>query len=71
MERSRFYVQMENTDAWQTENPEALNQRRVSTGLPPVSDDPPESESTDESRAEYEHWAREYTQWLKRTGWRS
>jgi hypothetical protein len=56
---------------WQTENPEALNQRRVSMGLPPVPDDPPESEPTDESRAEYEHWAREYTQWLQRTGWQS
>ena len=52
---------------WQTENPEALNQRRVSMGLPPVPDDPPESEPTDESRAQYEHWARGYTQWLQET----
>lgn len=56
---------------WQTENPEALNQRRVSMGLLPVPDDPPESEPTDESRAEYEHWARGYTEWLLKTGWRS
>ncbi len=56
---------------WQTENPEALNQRRVSMGLPPVADDPPESEPTDESHAAYERWARGYTQWLRKTGWRS
>ncbi len=56
---------------WQTENPEALNQRRASMGLPPVLDDPPESEPTDESRAKYEIWARGYTEWLQETGWRS
>lgn len=56
---------------WQTENPEVLNQRRISMGLPPVSDDPPETEPTDECRAEYEHWAREYAEWLRKTGWRS
>jgi hypothetical protein len=56
---------------WRTENPEALNERRVSMGLPPVPDDPPESEPTDQSRAEYEHWAQGYEEWLRETGWRS
>ena len=56
---------------WRTENPEALNERRVSMGLPPVPADPPESEPTDQSRAEYEHWTRGYAEWLRETGWRS
>jgi len=56
---------------WQTENPEALNERRISMGLPPVADDPAESEGTVQSRAEYQHWLRGYAEWLRKTGWRS
>jgi hypothetical protein len=55
---------------WQTENPEALNQRRVSMRLPPVAEDSPDGEPTDESRAEYERWSRGYAEWLRTTGWR-
>jgi hypothetical protein len=55
---------------WRTEDPEHLNDRRVSMGMPPVEDDPPEVEPTPQSFAEYQNWLRGYEDWLRRTGWR-
>ncbi len=55
---------------WQTECPETLNDRRISMGMPPVEDDPDESEVTSESLAEYERWLKGYEDWLRKTGWR-
>ena len=55
---------------WQTEDPEGLNDRRRLMGLPPVDDDPPQTEPTFQSLAEYEHRLRGYEDWLRKTGWR-
>ncbi len=55
---------------WQTEDPETLNDRRRSIGMPPVDDDPAQTEPTCQSLAEYEHWFRGYEEWLRKTGWR-
>jgi hypothetical protein len=55
---------------WQTEDPETLNDRRVSVGMPPVGDDPAEEKPTAKSLAEYEHWLKGYKEWLRKTGWR-
>jgi hypothetical protein len=55
---------------WRTEDPEHLNERRAAIGLPPVEDDPLETEPTPQARAEYETWLREYEGWLQRSGWR-
>jgi hypothetical protein len=55
---------------WTTEDPEHLNERRAAVGLPPVEDDPPETEPTPEARAEYEGWLKGYEDWLQRSGWR-
>lgn len=55
---------------WQTEDPEALNDRRSSMGLPPVDDDPAQTEPTRQSLAEYDRWLRGYEGWLRKTGWR-
>lgn len=55
---------------WQTEDPEGLNDRRSSMGMPPVDDDPAQTEPTCQSLAEHEHWLRGYEDWLRKTGWR-
>jgi hypothetical protein len=55
---------------WQTEDPEHLNERRAAIGLPPVEDDPSETESTPQALAEYRDWLRGYENWLRKTGWR-
>jgi hypothetical protein len=55
---------------WQTEDPVALNDRRSAMGMPAVDDDPPQTEPTHQSLAEYEHWLRGYEDWLRKTGWR-
>ena len=55
---------------WKTEDPEHLNERRASIGMPPVGDDPPETEPTPQSHAEYLEWRRGYEDWLRKTGWR-
>src|SRR5262245_60908762 len=55
---------------WQTEDPEALNGRRNSMGMPAVDDGPAQTEPTRQSLAEYEHWLRGYEDWLRKTGWR-
>jgi len=55
---------------WNTEDPEHLNERRVSMGMPPVEDDPPEMQPTSQSLVEYQHWLVGYEDWLRRTGWR-
>lgn len=56
---------------WTTEDPDNLNARRAAMGMPPVGDDPPQTEPTPEAAAEYEKWLREYEDWLRRVGWRS
>lgn len=56
---------------WQTEDPEALNDRRILMGMPPVDDDPDEVEPTAQSLAEYKDWLRGYEDWLRKAGWRS
>jgi hypothetical protein len=55
---------------WKTEDPEHLNERRAAMGLPPVEDDPPETEPTSEARILYQKWLKGYEEWLHRTGWR-
>lgn len=55
---------------WRTEDPEGLNARRISMGMPPVPDDPVEVEPTLQSLAGYEHWLRGYEDWLQKTRWR-
>ena len=55
---------------WTTEDPERLNERRIAIGMPPVGDDPPETEPTPEALAEYQAWLRGYEEWLGKTGWR-
>jgi hypothetical protein len=55
---------------WRTEDPEHLNERRAAMGLPAVEDDPPETEPTQQSSAEYEEWLKGYEDWLQRSGWR-
>jgi hypothetical protein len=55
---------------WRTEDPEHLNERRAAMGLPPVDDDPLETEPTPQARAEYETWLTGYEEWLQRSGWR-
>lgn len=55
---------------WQTEDPAHLNDRRAAVGLPPVEDDPPETEPTPEALARYREWLDGYQSWLIRAGWR-
>ena len=55
---------------WKTEDPEGLNERRVRAGMQPVADDPPETEPTPASLAEYQDWLRDFEQWLRESGWR-
>jgi hypothetical protein len=55
---------------WRTEDPEHLNERRARMGLPLVDDDPPETEPTQQARAEHEEWLTWYEDWLERSGWR-
>jgi hypothetical protein len=55
---------------WKTEDPEHLNDRRAAMGLPPVPDDPAETEPTPQSLADYEEWLRGYENWLRESGWR-
>lgn len=56
---------------WITEDPEHLNDRRAQMDMPPAADDPPATEPTPETRAEYEEWLRGYERWLQETGWRN
>jgi hypothetical protein len=55
---------------WLTEDPEHLNARRHAVGLPPVSEDPPETEPTPEARAEYDAWKKGEEEWMRKVGWR-
>lgn len=55
---------------WQTEEPERLNERRAAMGMPPVGDDPAETEPTPEALAEYREWLQDYDRWLIKAGWR-
>ena len=55
---------------WLTEDPQDLNARRRSMGMPPVEEDAPETAPTAQSLAEYESWVAGYEEWLVRTGWR-
>ena len=55
---------------WQTEDPEHLNERRAAIGLPPVEEDPAETEPTPQALTEYCEWLRGYQDWLRRAGWR-
>ena len=55
---------------WKTEDPEHLNNRRAAVGLPPLGEDPPETEPTPQTLAEYSEWLREYEGWLRKVGWR-
>jgi hypothetical protein len=55
---------------WKTEDPEHLNERRTAIGMPPVGDDPVETEPSPEALAEYRAWLREYEDWLRKVGWR-
>jgi hypothetical protein len=55
---------------WKTEDPEHLNERRAAIGMPPMGDDPAETEPSPEALAEYRNWLREYEDWLRRAGWR-
>lgn len=55
---------------WETEDPDRLNERRAAVGLPALADDPPETEPTPQSLAEYQEWLRGYEEWLQRAGWR-
>jgi hypothetical protein len=55
---------------WKTEDPEHLNERRASIGMPPVEDDPPETEPTPQAHAEYLEWLQGYEDWLRKAGWR-
>ncbi len=55
---------------WATEDPEHLNDRRAAIGMPPLKDDPPETEPTPAARAEYELWLKGYEEWLQKSGWR-
>ena len=55
---------------WQTEDPERLNERRAAMGLPPVADDPVETEPTSDALAKYQEWAQAYNSWLIESGWR-
>src|SRR6266576_1430114 len=48
---------------WITEEPALLNERRAAVGLPPVGDDPPETEPTPDARAEYDQWLKGYEEW--------
>jgi len=54
---------------WQTEDPEHLNERRAAMGMPPVADDPAETEPTLEALAKYQDWLRGYEEWLRKAGW--
>jgi len=56
---------------WQTEDPGRLNARRAAVGLPPVGDDPPKTDPSPESLAEYQEWLRDYEAWLHKAGWRA
>jgi len=56
---------------WKTEDSEHLNERRIAIGMPPVEDDPVETEPTPDALAEYVKWLRGYEEWLRNTGWRS
>jgi hypothetical protein len=53
-----------------TEDPQRLNDRRISMGIPPVEDGPPEITPTPQSLAEYEKWLQGYEDWLRSVGWR-
>ena len=55
---------------WKTEDPEHLNQRRAAMRMPPVEDDPAETEPTPQTLAEYREWLRDYEDWLRKAGWR-
>jgi len=55
---------------WQTEDPEHLNARRAAMGMPPVEEDPAQTEPTPQALAEYREWLREYEKWLRNVGWR-
>ena len=55
---------------WETEDPARLNERRTAIGLPPVEDDPAETEPSTEALAEYTAWLTGYESWLRKTGWR-
>jgi hypothetical protein len=55
---------------WLTEDPEHLNARRDAVGLPPVPEDPPETEPTPEARAEYDAWKKGEEEWMRKAGWR-
>ncbi len=55
---------------WKTEDPEHLNERRDAMGLPPLGNDPAETEPAPQALAEYLEWLREYEDWLRKVGWR-
>jgi hypothetical protein len=54
---------------WKTEDPEHLNERRTAIGLPPLPDDPAETEPPPEVLAEYQEWLKNYEDWLQKVGW--
>ena len=56
---------------WKTEDPEHLNERRAAMGMPPVEDDPVETEPEPVALAEYQEWLQEYERWLRKAGWRT
>ena len=56
---------------WRSENPERLNELRLSMGMPPLEDDPPETQPTSQSLAEYQRWLTGYEDWLRKAGWRT
>jgi hypothetical protein len=55
---------------WNTENPEKLNERRAAIGLPPLENDPAETEPAPKALGEYREWLRGYEDWLRKAGWR-
>jgi len=55
---------------WKTEDPEHLNERREAMGMPPVGDDPAETEPAPQALAEHLQWLRDYEAWLRKVGWR-
>ena len=55
---------------WKTEDHGHLNERREAMGMPPVGDEPAETEPTPQALAEHLQWLRDYEAWLRKVGWR-
>lgn len=51
-----------------TGDPDQLNESRLAVGLPAEEDDPPETESTPQTLAEYREWLSGYEKWLRKAG---